>query len=275
MKKLDGWLIGKFILLALLLFMFVFPLYWLVMTTLKPGVEVIEFPPRFVPSRLFLDNYPRAWTEYSTSFLYRNTAIASLVGIALGLLIGIPAAYSAARFRYKGRDDFMFFILTTRFLPPITAAVPLYIVFKSVGMLNNVFALGILYAAMNLPIITWVLRAYFREIPIELEQSYMLDGHSRLKAFFKIIFPLSWPGIAAVTMLSVCFSWGEFLFALLFTFNIHAKTLPVKVAEMQGDIGILWGEITVIGTIALIPLMVFFVIIQRHLVRGLSFGALK
>jgi multiple sugar transport system permease protein len=144
-----------------------------------------------------------------------------------------------------------------------------------VGLLNNLLGLIILYAAFNLPIITWVLRSYFEEIPAGIEESYMLDGHSRFKAFFKITMPLSLPGIVAVSVLSVALAWGEFLFAVILTFNKSAKTLPVGVAEFTGDIGILWQEITVYGFVALIPLIIFILFVQKHLVRGLTMGALK
>ena len=271
--RLSGVL--KAISILFLVLIFIFPLYWLVITTIKYPVDSLKFPPEYWPERITFKSYPHAWTMQPTGPYYRNTAIATSMSAILGLALGIPTAYAAARFRFKGRDDIMFFILSTRFLPPVTAIVPIYMAFKYFGLLNSLVGLIIIYAAFNLPIITWVLRSYFEEIPPSIEESYMLDGHSRLKAFFKITMPLSLPGIVAVTVLSVALSWGEFLFALVLTFNKAAKTLPVGVAEFTGDIGILWQEITVYGTLALIPLIVFILIVQRQLVRGLTMGALK
>ncbi|HKI47836.1 MAG TPA: carbohydrate ABC transporter permease [Desulfobacteria bacterium] len=272
-SKIRGLL--KELAILFLVLMFIFPLYWLVLTTIKLPVDSFKFPPEYFPHRITLKAYPHAWTMQPTGAYYRNTVIASSLSAILGLLLGIPAAYGAARFRFKGKDDIMFFILSTRFLPPVTAIIPIYMAFKFVGLLNNLAALVILYAGFNLPIIVWVLKSYFEEIPASMEESYMLDGHSRLKAFFRITLPLSLPGIVAVSVLSVTLSWGEFLFALILTFTKSAKTLPVGAAEFTGDIGVLWQEITVYGFLALIPMIIFILVVQKQLVRGLTMGALK
>ena len=275
MAKRKVYVILKAATILFLVLIFIFPMFWLVLTTIKYPVDSLKFPPEYIPNRATLKAYPHAWTMQPTGPYYRNTALATSLSAVLGLILGIPTAYAAARFKFKGRDDIMFFILSTRFLPPVTAIVPIYMAFKYIGLLNNLLGLIILYAAFNLPIIVWVLRSYFEEIPPGIEESYMLDGHSRLKAFFRITMPLSLPGIVAVTVLSVALSWGEFLFALILTFNKNAKTLPVGVAEFTGDIGILWQEITVYGFLALIPMIIFILVVQKQLVRGLTMGALK
>lgn len=264
-----------YIAILILCFMFVFPLYWMVTTTFKLRTETIIFPQIYFPRNPNIDAYRHVFATTQFPLYFRNTIIAGVFGTLIGLLLGIPAAYGASRFNFKGKNDLMFLILSTRFLPPITAVLPLYILYRNYQLLDSLLGLSLVYAAISIPLTSWVLKTYFDEIPRELEESYMLDGHSRLKTFVNIVMPLSAPGIVSVSLLSIVGSWGEFLFALVLTSTQSAKTIPVGVAELSGDIGILWQEICVFGVFALIPVAIFMIAIQRNLIRGLTMGALK
>lgn len=264
-----------YIAILILCFMFVFPLYWMVTTTFKLRTETIIFPQIYFPRNPNVDAYRHVFATTQFPLYFRNTIIAGVFGTLIGLLLGIPAAYGASRFNFKGKNDLMFLILSTRFLPPITAVLPLYILYRNYQLLDSLLGLSLVYAAISIPLTSWVLKTYFDEIPRELEESYMLDGHSRLKTFINIVMPLSAPGIVSVSLLSIVGSWGEFLFALVLTSTQSAKTIPVGVAELSGDIGILWQEICVFGVFALIPVAIFMIAIQRNLIRGLTMGALK
>lgn len=264
-----------YIAILILCFMFVFPLYWMVTTTFKLRTETIIFPQIYFPRNPNIDAYRHVFATTQFPLYFRNTIIAGVFGTLIGLLLGIPAAYGASRFNFKGKNDLMFLILSTRFLPPITAVLPLYILYRNYQLLDSLLGLSLVYAAISIPLTSWVLKTYFDEIPRELEESYMLDGHSRLKTFINIVMPLSAPGIVSVSLLSIVGSWGEFLFALVLTSTQSAKTIPVGVAELSGDIGILWQEICVFGVFALIPVAIFMIAIQRNLIRGLTMGALK
>lgn len=264
-----------YIAILILCFMFVFPLYWMVTTTFKLRTETIIFPQIYFPRNPNVDAYRHVFATTQFPLYFRNTIIAGVFGTLIGLLLGIPAAYGASRFNFKGKNDLMFLILSTRFLPPITAVLPLYILYRNYQLLDSLLGLSLVYAAISIPLTSWVLKTYFDEIPRELEESYMLDGHSRLKTFVNIVMPLSAPGIVSVSLLSIVGSWGEFLFALVLTSTQSAKTIPVGVAELSGDIGILWQEICVFGVFALIPVAIFMIAIQRNLIRGLTMGALK
>jgi multiple sugar transport system permease protein len=199
----------------------------------------------------------------------------NVLAAVLALILGIPAAYAASRFSFRGKDDIMFTILSTRFLPPATALVPIFILFKFVGLVDSPWGLVIAYAGLNLPIVIWVLRSFFDEIPKAMEESYMLDGHSRVKSFFRIILPLGAPGIAAMFMICNFLTWGEFLLAAVLTTTTSAQTLPVGAAQLEGDIGILWQQIAACGVMAAIPITLIIIFFQRYLVRGFSFGILK
>jgi len=277
MKKEKGQLnrVLVYIAIAILCFLFVFPIYWMVITTFKLRTETIIFPQIYFPQNPNLDSYRHVFTTTQFPLYFKNTIIAGVFGTLIGLLLGIPAAYGASRFNFKGKNDIMFLILSTRFLPPITAVLPLYILYRNYRLIDSILGLCLIYAAISIPLTSWVLKTYFDEIPKELEESYMLDGHSRLKTFIKIVMPLSAPGIVSVSLLSIVGAWGEFLFALVLTSTQSAKTIPVGVAELSGDIGILWQEICVFGVFALIPVVIFMIAIQRHLIRGLTMGALK
>ncbi|MCX6088885.1 MAG: carbohydrate ABC transporter permease [Candidatus Atribacteria bacterium] len=264
-----------YVAIAILCFLFVFPMYWMITTTFKLRTETIVFPQIYYPRTPNIDAYRHVFATTQFPLYFRNTVIAGVFGTLIGLAFGIPAAYGASRFNFKGKNDLMFLILSTRFLPPITAVLPLYILYRNYQLLDSLLGLSLIYAAISIPLTSWVLKTYFDEIPRELEESYMLDGHSRLKTFFRIVMPLSAPGIVSVSLLSIVGSWGEFLFALVLTSTQSAKTIPVGVAELSGDIGILWQEICVFGVFALIPVVVFMIAIQRNLIRGLTMGALK
>jgi len=264
-----------YVAIAILCFLFVFPMYWMITTTFKLRTETIIFPQIYYPRTPNIDGYRHVFATTQFPLYFKNTVVAGVFGTLIGLAFGIPAAYGASRFNFKGKNDLMFLILSTRFLPPITAVLPLYILYRNYQLLDSLLGLSLIYAAISIPLTSWVLKTYFDEIPRELEESYMLDGHSRLRTFFRIVMPLSAPGIVSVSLLSIVGSWGEFLFALVLTSTQSAKTIPVGVAELSGDIGILWQEICVFGVFALIPVVVFMIAIQRNLIRGLTMGALK
>ena len=267
--------LGKVILIIFIIALFLFPIYWMFATSIRYRVDAVLFPPEYIPSRISFDGYVRVWQRQGIPSFYLNTVIINILGALLGLLIGIPTAYAASRFNFKQKDNIMFTILSLRFLPPVTALLPIFILFKFLGLIDNRLCLILLYAGFNLPIIAWVLKSFFDEIPREMEESYMVDGHSRLRAFFNIILPLGFPGIVAVFMLSIFLTWGEFLMAVVLTFSTRAQTLPVSAAQLQGDIGILWQQIAAVGVLAAIPIILIIVVFQKYLVRGFSFGILK
>jgi multiple sugar transport system permease protein len=275
-RESVGYKIFRGAFLMFLIAVFFLPIWWMIKTSIIPRTETIIYPPRYFPKSLELGSYVRLFKEMNAGWFFLNTVRVNIFAAFISLGLGIPAAYAVSRFDFKGKEGgFMFTALSTRFLPPATAIVPIYFLYVRLGLVNRVLGLIIAYAGLNLPIVIWVMRSFIDEIPRAMEESYMLDGHSRLAAFFKIILPLSAPGIAAMFMICNFLTWGEFLLSAVLTTTAHQQTVPIGVALMEGDIGIQWQQIAGMGVLATIPIALIIVFFQRYLVRGFSFGILK
>lgn len=271
-----GYRIFRAVFLTFFICLFLLPLYWMLKTSLVPRTLTLAYPPVYFPKRIEFTGYLRIFRHQSGGILFLNTVRVNILAAILSLALGIPAAYAVSRFEFWGKESgFMFTTLSARFLPPATALIPIYFLYVRLGLVNNVMGLIVAYAGLNLPIVVWVMRSFIDEIPLAMEESYMLDGHSRLAAFFKIIIPLSAPGIAAMFMICNFLTWGEFLLAAVLTTTTTAQTIPIGVANLEGDIGILWQQIASFGVVATIPIALIIVFFQRYLVRGFSFGILK
>jgi multiple sugar transport system permease protein len=189
-------------------------------------------------------------------------------------VLGAMAAYGLARFSFAGTRHLAFWILSTRFAPPVAFIVPIYLMVQKAGLLDSHLALILIYTAMNLSLVVWILRGFFAEIPIEIEEAALIDGYSRLQIFWRVAVPLVRPGIVSTAILSAIFSWNEFLYAMVLT-QRRAATLPVYLAGFSNSMGLAWREYMAVGTMAVLPILVFTFALQKHLVRGLTFGAVK
>jgi len=251
-----------------------FPIAWMALTSLKISKDIFAYPPLF----LFKPHLCNYWkiivspTGYLNFLL--NSVIVAVVSTSLVLILVTPAAYTFAKFRFKSREHLMFWILTTRMMPPASIIIPLFLLFKFLGLLDTYLGLISAHTLFNLGLATWLLIGYFKEIPRELEDSAMVDGCSRWGAFIRITLPLTAPGIAATAIICFIFSWNEFLFALILT-GVETKTMPVGLTGFWTQLSVIWGELAAGSMIAILPVLVFALIVQRHLVRGLTLGALK
>jgi len=264
------------ILILIVLVWTLFPIYWTVTAAFKSRIEVVAWPPTFIPEKPTIKWFIDVWYDRPNPNYYANSILAMVGSTIIALALGIPAAYGCARYTFKGRQDVLFTILTFRFLPPATVVMPLYLIGRTFHLIDTTLFLSILYGGMNIPIITWVMLSYFREIPVELEESYQIDGYTRFEAFRRITFPLARPGMVAISMLVMAFSFGEYLFAAILTTSPAAKTLPVSIAEyMGGEWGYMWNQMAVLTTYGLIPLIIIFFLVRKNLVRGLTFGAVR
>ena len=263
-----------------------FPVLWMLSNSFKDGMAVFNSPPIWIVTDPVVENYLMAFgvvlehgrgrgSNYIDFMI--NSIIVGMLTTILSVAIGTLAGYALARFRYPGSMKFhlSFWILSTRMIPPIVTILPLFIFFMFVGLVNTKTALVIAYTAFNLPFVVWMMRGYFQEIPRELEESAMVDGDTGFGAFFRIVLPLARPGLAATAMFTMILSWNEFLFALILTDTRSAQTLPAAVAGRIGVMHIDWAEISAVAIIALMPLLIAAFALQRHLVRGLSFGAVR
>jgi multiple sugar transport system permease protein len=248
------------------------PVYWLGTLSLKQEVDQFAVPPIWVRFTPTLAHYRDIFLERSFATYLLNSTVAAGVSTALALAIGTAAAYSLARFP---RPGLAFWILSTRMFPPIVSVIPLLLMLRWAKLLNSIVALIIVYTAFNLPFVVWMMRSFFAEIPPDLEEAAMLDGHTRLGALWRVVLPLVRPGLAATAAFCLVIGWNEFLFAFLVAQTDAAMTLPVGIAGRVTQYEIKWGAMSAGGVVAMLPVFVFASAMQKYLVRGLSLGAVK
>ena len=264
-------------LLGLALILFMFPVLWMFLTSFKTESEYFSYPPVFIPKDFSFKNYfnAMAFPPDGRGGLQglRDSLIISFATALVSVLIGAPAAYSLARFKIGG-ENLSFWILSTRMFPPVASALPLFLIFKHIRLLDTHLALIIANTIFNLPFVIWLLKGFFEDLPVALEEAARIDGCSFWGSFVRIALPLITPGLAVTTLFSFVFAWNEFMFALLLT-RRSVRPLTIIVPSLVGGHEILWGEIAAIGTIAIIPGIALSLLLQRYLVRGLTLGALK
>jgi multiple sugar transport system permease protein len=254
-----------------------FPVYWIATNSFKFDIDIFSVPPQWFPENPTLKHYYAAFIQRPFLQYALNSLIIAVSTTIVSLVLGTMAGYALARFRYPGRWRYhiSFWILSTRMMPPIVTIIPLYLAFNYLSMLNTKPAVVIAYTAFNLPFATWMMKSYFQDLPVELEEAAMVDGDTRWGAFLRIALPLARPGLAATAIFSLIISWNEFLLALILTLTERSQTLPIGIAGRVTQYNTYWGEISAAGFTACIPILIFAFIVQRHLVRGLSFGAVK
>lgn len=265
---------------------FLVPVLWLVMTSFKGPQDVTAFPPKliFAPT---LENYqavlagttqirPGDYVPANPFFPQQllNSTIASFSTAVICLVAGAPAGYALSRLRFRGKRDLGFFVLGSRFVPPIAIVVPVFGLYASFGWTNTMYGLIVAYVAMNLGFVVWMLKGFFDEIPHEIDDSALVDGCSRFGAFWRIVLPMTRAGLVATAILTVLFVWNEFLFALVLT-GQQTTTATVGLTTFIGGRQIAWGSLCAAGTIVTIPVIAMVLLTQRHLVRGFTSGALS
>lgn len=258
---------------ALAAMLTIFPIVWMVMVSLKTQNAALRMPPEFIFWPV-LDAYVTVWSKAGFITGLVNSIVISLVTLALCLVFGLMAAYSISRFKFRGAQIVLFGMLMTRIFPPVALITPYFLNVQWLGMQDSMPPLILAYMALNLPLAVWMLKGYFDAIPEELEQCAMVDGATRWQAVTRVTLPLMGPGLAATSVFVFVGAWNEFLFALTLT-SRQARTLPTIVAEFVGDTGIEWPQIMAASTIALAPVLVATLILQRHIAAGMTAGAVK
>lgn len=263
---------GAWALLLLGLAFFLFPIYWTIVGTFKDKGQFFTYPPVMWPTEWGLENVRGALAMGGAKGI-SDSLIVALAATVVSMAVGSLAAYALARYRVGG-PHLAFWILSIRMFPPIASALPLFLFMRSLRILDTHLALILTYTMMNLPFVVWMMRGFFQDLPRELEEAALTDGCSRFGVFTRVAFPLAAPGLVATALFCFIFSWNEFLFALILT-RSRVQTLPVVIPGLVGGHEILWGEISAISTIAIVPVIVLAFALQRYLVRGLTLGALK
>jgi len=252
------------------------PLVWMVLTSLKSNREITQ-DATLVPEALTLANYVSLFDGREFGAYLTNSVIVTAASVAIALILGTQAAYVLARFRlWAGMHRYVgFSLLIVRLLPPIVIIIPIFLVAQRLGLLNKQLSLIVVYATFNVTIVVWMMESFFREIPVDLEEAAMVDGDTRFTAFRRIVLPLAAPGLVATGIFAVITTYNEFLFALVLTSTPAAETMPVGAATLIGRINVDWGAMSAAGVIGALPIVVFSIFVQKHLVRGLTMGAVK
>ena len=254
----------------------VVPLVWMASTSLKTNREITQ-DGTLVPHSLTLANYASLFDGRAFGAYLTNSVVVTALSVGVALLLGTHAAYAIARFRlWGGLERYIgFALLVTRILPPIVVIIPIFLTFQRLGLLNSRLGLIVVYSAVNVSVVIWMMESFFREIPTDLEEAAMVDGDTRFAAFRKIVLPLAAPGLVATGIFAVIVTYNEFLFALVLTATPSAETMPVGAATLIGRINVDWGAMSAAGVVGALPILLFSALVQKHLVRGLTMGAIK
>ncbi|HZF34823.1 MAG TPA: carbohydrate ABC transporter permease [Candidatus Angelobacter sp.] len=261
-----------------------FPVLWIILTAFKTYNDALAVPPQwlFTPT---LDNFVSVFSRAMTyqgaavdtgfDLFFFNSIFIAMTSVAVALVIGTIAAYGFSRYPLKGNDTYLFIILTTRMLPPIVVIIPIFIMFREVGLSGTYLGIILLYTAFNLPFTIWMMKSFFDELSREVEDAARMDGSSEPKVFFKICLPQVIPGLAATAVFGLILTWNEYLFALLLT-GVETRTVPVAMGQtIGGAIGVRWGLLAAIETLFLIPVVFVTFLLQNQLLRGVTFGTVK
>jgi multiple sugar transport system permease protein len=251
------------------------PILWFGTIAFRPRTEIITPQPIYWPT-FSLDAWHLLISDWPIAQYLRNSVLAVGGSVIIDLILAVPAAYALARYDFRGREDIGFYILSTRMMAPAIVAVPIFFLFKNMGLLDTVWALMLIYAAVNLSLVTWIIRSYMLDIPKELEDAARTDGAGDLTILREIIVPACLPGIITAAVIATIFAINEFLFTLLIASTSKAYTMSVALANFTGGSdGVIYNAIALVSFIAFVPVLILVILIQKHLSRGLTMGAVK
>ncbi len=260
---------------VLILVVMLFPIYWMVSTALKPGKEILSLTPVWFPSHVTFDNfrsainYPFFWNDVVNSL----TVVLSVVAISIAL--AFLAAVSVARFGFRGRTAFVVMVIAVQMVPLNALVIPMYLLLDKVGQVDTLLGVIAYYLAIVLPFMVWTLRGFVANVPVDLEEAAMVDGASRVGAFLRIVFPLVAPGLVATAIFGFIQAWNEYIIAYVLLSSSSKQTLTIWLASFTTQHGTDWGGLMAGATLTALPVVVFFLLVQRHVAGGLTSGAVK
>lgn len=265
--------IARTLLLGFFLLFTFAPLYWMFITSIKPSDDYLAVPPVWFPAEPTMLHYTAALFAYRGLDGLINSVIISAAATLLSTVLGTLMAYSLARFN-TGGQHLSFWVLSQRFLPPIAIVLPIFLIYRAVGLHDTHFGLIIAYTVFTLPVTVWMMFAYFRQMPKSLEEAALVDGCTRWQSLWRVAIPLATPGIVAAAVFAFIACWTEFFFALILT-SQTAFTLPTVFRAFLGFQGAQYGEASALAMVSLVPSIILGILAQRHLVRGLTLGAVR
>lgn len=260
---------------AILFVLTAFPFFWMISTSFKPLREIFIYPPYFFPKEFTLANFGRLFEQTRFLTYFKNSVFVATSAVFLTMTIATAGAYSLTRFRFYGRERIASLILFTYMFAPIMIIIPFYVLIKKMGIANTHLALIMAYTAFCLPFSLWLLRAFFQGIPMALEEAALTDGAGRVRAVIYVTLPLALPGIIATGIFTFILAWNDYIFVRILITSDELKTLSVGIADLYNATVIDWGMIMSGGMLITIPVLVFFIFIQRYLIAGWGTGAVK
>ena len=256
------------------------PGLWIVLNSLRPTVEIMAKPPVWIPRELSFEAYTAMFGVVGQGGVpvldyFRNSLIVSLVSTAIAIAIGMAGGYAFARYRFRGKSALFLGFMLTRTVPGIALSLPLFIIFARLGIIDTHFALILTYVALNVPFTIWLIDGFFRQTPRDLAEAAQIDGCTRWQAFWQVEFPLAGPGIASAAIFAFMTSWNEFALASQLTRSVNSKTLPVGLLDFTSEFTIDWRGMCALAVVMIAPAFLLTFVIQKRLVSGLTFGAVK
>ena len=279
-NQIDWWRWSGRLFLVLLLGFTVMPMAWMIITSLKTGFAAMQYPPQWWPAEPTLENYTRLLDpsgRIGQDFLHYfwNSLWVSTITTVLAVVVAVPAAYAFSRFRFPGRNFLFFAVLLRNMFPAVVFLVPLFILMKALGLVNTHGSLILTYLTFGLPLAIWLLKGFYDNIPIQLEQAARIDGATRFQAFIFIVMPLSTPGIIATSIYSFIGAWNEYIYAYTFLTKQSQMTLPVGIQRFFSENATDWPGLMAATFIMSVPVVVLFLVLQKYFVRALTEGAVK
>lgn len=262
-----------YILLTVFLVITLLPYLWLVLTSFKTKLDAFSIPPK-VFFQVTFTNYKEAFLDGGMLKNLRNSLIIMIATVGIGLAIGLPSAFAFSRFKTRGDQVMLNYLLGTRFTPFVVLALPLYLIMSKFGLLNSFVGIIVAHISFNLPFVVWMMKGFFDAVPKEIDEAARIEGYSWFRVFLSIDIPLAKSGLAATAVFCAINSWNEFLMALILT-GRDTATMPVAIPGMLTPQGTLWGQIAAVGTVITIPVLIFAIIVQKHMVAGMTMGAVK
>ena len=255
--------------------LFAFPVYWMMSTAFKEPGDIQSYVPTFVPWPPTFDNFITAVNRPNFPDFLRNSVVISLTVVGLALVVGLMAAMTVARVRFRGRRSFLLLVVVAQMAPFEALMIPIFLVIRDAGLYNQILSLIVIYFIFTLPFTIWSLRGFIAGIPVDLEEAAMVDGCSRIGAFRRVVLPLLAPGLVATSIFAFITAWNEFLFALVMMRDETNYTLPVWLTTFKTAFGTDWGGTMAASTLFTLPVLAFFLLIQNRMVGGVAAGAVK
>ena len=263
--------LGRNLVLTIFAIFSIFPLIWMLTLTFKSDAEMFTTVFIFTPT---LENYRAVLLESDYLRAFFQNLIVAGGAVLVTVIAGVPCAYALARYDFKRKEGVAFQILSFRFAPEILVILPLFLIYQQIGLFDTYIGLIWVYQLITMPLLIWVVRGYFEDISVEIEQAAQLDGYAWYEVFFKTLLPLIKPGLMAAALLSFIFAWNSFTFPLILT-GSQVQTITITALRYMASDTVRFGQVAVAATVAVLPAVIFVLFIQKHLVRGLSFGAVK